>query len=431
MSLPRYPAYQDSKLEWAKTFPEHWAAKHLKRNVRLLTEKTDTRECPVGLENLEGWTGRFIQTESDFEGEGVGFKADDILFGKLRPYLAKVWLADRRGEAIGDFHVLRPSECVIPRFIQYQLLTREVVDLVDGSTYGAKMPRESWGFLGCLELPTPPAEEQLAITNFLDRETAKIDALIAEQQRLIELLQEKRQAVISHAVTKGLNQNAPMKDSGVEWLGEVPEHWEVMGLTKTIGPVVDYLGKTPTKCDEGTLLVTAKNIRNGEIDYTLSEEYVDPLEAEQLLQRGRPIIGDVLFTMEAPLGQVALVDRDDIALAQRVVKFRGMSDRMTNDFLMWWLVGSHCQHQLNSLSTGSTALGIKASKLSAVTCVVPPLEEQTAISERIGELSKQITGIYSTARSQIDLLQERRSALISAAVTGQIDVRRLALEVAA
>ena len=431
MSLPRYPAYQDSKLEWAKTFPEHWAAKHLKRNVRLLTEKTDTRECPVGLENLEGWTGRFIQTESDFEGEGVGFKADDILFGKLRPYLAKVWLADRRGEAIGDFHVLRPSECVIPRFIQYQLLTREVVDLVDGSTYGAKMPRASWGFLGCLELPTPPAEEQLAITNFLDRETAKIDALIAEQQRLIELLQEKRQAVISHAVTKGLNPNAPMKDSGVEWLGEVPEHWEVMGLTKTIGPVVDYRGKTPTKCDEGTLLVTAKNIRNGEIDYTLSEEYVDPLEAEQLLQRGRPIIGDVLFTMEAPLGQVALVDRDDIALAQRVVKFRGMSDRMTNDFLMWWLVGSHCQHQLNSLSTGSTALGIKASKLSAVTCVVPPLEEQTAISERIGELSKQITGIYSTARSQIDLLQERRSALISAAVTGQIDVRRLALEVAA
>ena len=201
MSFPRYPAYQDSKLEWAKTLPEHWAAKHLKRNVRLLTEKTDTRECPVGLENLEGWTGRFIQTESDFQGEGVGFEADDILFGKLRPYLAKVWLADRRGEAIGDFHVLRPSECVIPRFIQYQLLTREVVDLVDGSTYGAKMPRASWGFLGCLEMPSPPAEEQLAIACFLDRETAKIDALIAEAPRAIKLLQERRSALISAAVT--------------------------------------------------------------------------------------------------------------------------------------------------------------------------------------------------------------------------------------
>jgi len=157
----------------------------------------------------------------------------------------------------------------------------------------------------------------------------------------------------------------------------------------------------------------------------LSEEYVDPLEAEQLLQRGRPLIGDVLFTMEAPLGQVALVDREDIALAQRVVKFRGMCGRMTNDFLMWWLVGSHCQYQLNSLSTGSTAVGIKASKLSAVTCVVPPLEEQMAITKRIRDLSQQIASIHSTARSQIDILQERRSALISAAVTGQIDVRRL------
>ena len=192
---------KDSGVEWAPKLPEHWTAKHLKRNVRLLTEKTDTTECHVGLENLEGWTGRFIQTESDFQSEGVGFEADDILFGKLRPYLAKVWLADRNGEAIGDFHVLRPYERVNPRFIQYQLLTREVVDLVDGSSYGAKMPRASWGFLGCLEMPSPPAEEQLAIACFLDRETAKIDALIAEAPRAIKLLQERRSALISAAVT--------------------------------------------------------------------------------------------------------------------------------------------------------------------------------------------------------------------------------------
>ena len=206
----------------------------------------------------------------------------------------------------------------------------------------------------------------------------------------------------------------------------MPEHWEVMGLTKTIGPVVDYRGRTPTKCDSGTLLVTAKNIRNGEIDYNLSEEYVDPVEAEQLLQRGRPVLGDVLFTMEAPLGQVALVDREDIALAQRVVKFRGISGRMTNSFLMWWLIGSPCQYQLNSLSTGSTALGIKASKLSTVVCVVPPVDEQQAIDDHICNLSNQLDSVQVAAASQIDILQERRSALISAAVTGQIDLRGLA-----
>ncbi len=148
-----------------------------------------------------------------------------------------------------------------------------------------------------------------AQTPFLDHETAKIDTLIAEQQRLIELLNEKRQAVISHAVTKGLNPNAPMKPSGVEWLGDVPKHWVVGGLPRFIGPVVDYRGRTPEKLDSGMFLVTARNIRNGKIDYEASEEYVSPASAESLLARGRPEIGDLLFTMEAPLGSVAQIER--------------------------------------------------------------------------------------------------------------------------
>ena len=122
------------------------------------------------------------------------------------------------------------------------------------------------------------------------------------------MLNEKRQAVISHAVTKGLNPNAPMKPSGVEWLGDVPKHWVVGGLPRFIGPVVDYRGRTPEKLDSGMFLVTARNIRNGKIDYEASEEYVSPASAESLLARGRPEIGDLLFTMEAPLGSVAQIE---------------------------------------------------------------------------------------------------------------------------
>ncbi len=318
------------------------------------------------------------------------------------------------------------------QFLDYLFRSSTFRSLGEAAMYGAGgQKRVPDSFVRDFASFLPPIAEQSAIATFLDHETAKIDALIAEQQRLIELLQEKRQAVISHAVTKGLNPDATMKDSGVEWLGEVPEHWEIMGLTKAIGPVVDYRGRTPTKCDSGTLLVTAKNIRSGEIDYALSEEYVDPLEAEELLQRGRPVIGDVLFTMEAPLGQVALVDREDIALAQRVVKFRGITGRMTNRYLMWWLVGSHCQHQLNSFSTGSTALGLKASKLSAITCVVPPVDEQLVIVDHVHISIGRLSEIHEAAISQIALLQERRSALISAAVTGQIDVRGLVPEAVA
>lgn len=173
-------------------------------------------------------------------------------------------------------------------------------------------------------------------------------------------------------------------------------------------------------------LVTAKNIRNGAIDYEASEEYVDPEEAETLLGRGAPKIGDVLFTTEAPLGQVAQIDREDIALAQRVVKFRGLADVMDNRFLMFWLMGGSCQARLEMLATGSTALGIKASKLGQIDCLAPPVNEQQKIVAHIDSEIARVDTLKDEVVRGIELLKERRSALISAAVTGKIDVRAAA-----
>ena len=220
MSFPRYPAYKDSEVEWLGELPAHWEVKRLKHNLRLLTEKTERRTNPVALENIESWSGRLVHTETEFQGGGVAFERGDILFGKLRPYLAKAHLASDSGEAVGDFHVMRPSAAIYPRFAQYSILNRSFIDIVDGSTFGSKMPRASWDFVSSIPMPKPPLAEQTAIAAFLDRETAKIDALVAEQENLIGLLKEKRQAVISHAVTKGLDPSVPMKDSGVEWLGD-------------------------------------------------------------------------------------------------------------------------------------------------------------------------------------------------------------------
>jgi len=192
---------KDSGVEWLGEVPGHWEIKRLKHNLRPLTEKTDRRTNPIALENIEGWSGRFIPTESEFEGEGIAFNAGDILFGKLRPYLAKAFLAEAPGEAVGDFHVMRPQPSVHPRFIQYELLNRSFIDIVDGSTFGSKMPRASWEFVGSMELTTPPYEEQTAIASFLDNETARLDTLMAEASTAITLLQERRTALISAAVT--------------------------------------------------------------------------------------------------------------------------------------------------------------------------------------------------------------------------------------
>lgn len=264
MSFPRYPKYRDSGVEWLAEVPEHWAVTRLKYTLRLLTEKTDRRENPIALENIEGWTGRFIPTETEFEGEGIAFDKGDILFGKLRPYLAKAYRAEASGEAIGDFHVVRPVDGIDSRFAQYQFLSREFIAIVDGSTFGSKMPRASWEFVGGMKLTIPPAGEQTQIAEFLYRETTKIDALVLEQRRLMELLKEKRQAVISHAVTKGLNPHVPMKESGIELLGEVPAHWQLVRLRHACTSI--FLGLTTTVDyveNGGVPLVRALNIAGG------------------------------------------------------------------------------------------------------------------------------------------------------------------------
>lgn len=210
--IPNTPM-KDSGIEWLGEVPEHWEVKRLKHTLKLLTEKTDRRENPVALENIESWSGRFIQTETTFEGEGIAFERGDILFGKLRPYLAKVYLAETAGEAVGDFHVLRPTIDKDSHFSQYQILNREFIAIIDGSTFGAKMPRVSWDFLGNMILTTPPNSEQQTIAAFLDSETAKLDVLTSEAKTVISLLQERRTALISAAVTGKIdlrNANKPI-----------------------------------------------------------------------------------------------------------------------------------------------------------------------------------------------------------------------------
>ena len=192
---------KDSGVAWLGEVPAHWEMKRLKHCLSLLTEKAETSTNKIALENIESWSGNYLPTESEFEGDGVAFAKGDILFGKLRPYLAKAYLAEFSGEAVGDFHVMRPSANVAPRFAQYQILNRDFIALVDGSTFGSKMPRASWEYVGNMPFPLPATSEQTAIAAFLDRETAKIDALTAEATRAIDLLKERRTALISAAVT--------------------------------------------------------------------------------------------------------------------------------------------------------------------------------------------------------------------------------------
>ena len=227
---PSYKKYKPSNIDWLGEIPEHWEIKKLKYSFMLKTQKATGARIPVALENIESWTGKYLPSESEFEGNGIAFESHDILFGKLRPYLAKVWAAEFAGGAIGDFFVLHPLKHMNSRFAAYYMRTSDFINLIDGSTFGSKMPRASWDFFSSTPINLPPLSEQQMIADFLDRETAKIYSLIQKRNDLIKLLQEKRSAVISHAVTKGIDPTVRLKPSNIDWLGEIPEHWEVKPL---------------------------------------------------------------------------------------------------------------------------------------------------------------------------------------------------------
>ena len=327
-----YPEYKDSGVEWLGEIPAHWRTKRLKLLLPARTSKLDTKPenaIYVGLEHVESWTGRLqLETQPDSVDSVVSsFAAGDVLFGKLRPYLAKVARPDFDGVCTSEILPLRPASGCFQSYMMYSLLNAPYIRWLDSLTYGAKMPRVSPDQVGSSHAALPPMPEQRAIAAFLDREAANIDALVANKARLIELLQEKRTALITRAVTRGLNPNVPMKDSGFEWLGEIPKHWEAGALSRW-WTVLDCKHRTVPFLDEGMAVASIGEVHGLTVDLsdanrTSIEEY------EKMIEGGRePRIGDIIYSRNATVGEAAIVDNNEpFCLGQDVSLIRSVSDR--------------------------------------------------------------------------------------------------------
>ena len=193
---------KDSGVEWIGEVPEHWEVKPIKRCCEFVRTKANRpHSYRVALENIQSWTGQYIQTDSVFDGLGILFKKGDVLFGKLRPYLAKVFLADQDGEALGDFWVFRPKTEILSNYLQIILLSYRVVNLIDSTTYGTKMPRADWGLNSHLMIPIPPIDSQNEIIKSIHTDCAQIDASINNFKKTIDLLRERKQIIINDVVT--------------------------------------------------------------------------------------------------------------------------------------------------------------------------------------------------------------------------------------
>lgn len=428
MNFPRYPEYKPSGVEWLGEVPAHWGLKRLKFAAACINDKQDV--LPEGLEyvameHIESWTGKRLETENGVtpESQTSRFRRGDVLFGKLRPYLAKVWLADRDGVCSTELLVLRERD-LEPAYLRYWTLMRSFVEVVDGSTYGSKMPRASWDFIGNVLSLIPERDEQRAIAAFLDRETARIDALIAKKQRLIELLAEKRTALISQAVTKGLNPDAPMKDSGVEWLGEIPAHWSVAAL-KREWTVLDCKHRTVTFTDDGLPVASIGEVLNFEIDLsnakrTSREEYLEMIQGER-----KPRIGDIIYSRNVTVGLAAFVHTSqEFCMGQDVCLIR--SHEQNARFLVSLLRSSVVLEQLETLMVGATFRRVNVEQIKSLLVCYPPVAEQVEIANRCERIRTSHDVLIARVSDAITKLQEFRTAMISAAVTGEIDVRGFA-----
>lgn len=191
---------RDSGIEWIGKIPEHWEICRFKNFMRLITTAS-THETKIGLEHIESGTGRLLDIETDYEGDGVSFENDDIVYGKLRPYLQKVWLAEFGGNAVGDFFVFRAKENAYPHFLKWLMLSSAFTQVANSSTTGAKMPRVSSDFILALHYALPPIEEQRQISDFIDIQTLKYDRIIVKARREVELLNELKLSIITEAVT--------------------------------------------------------------------------------------------------------------------------------------------------------------------------------------------------------------------------------------
>lgn len=441
----QYAEYKDSGVEWLGEIPNHWTMNKLRYLFSFGKGLTITKENLVK-EGIPCVSYGEVHSKYGFAVDPLKhhLKCVEESYLKTSPnallqkgdFVFADTSEDLKGsgnfthlvndeKVFAGYHTIiaHPQDQTVSRFYAYLFDSQEFRSQIQLAVKGVKVFSITQAMLRAATIWLPSKVEKQSIAKFLDHETAKIDSLIEKQQQLIELLKEKRQAVISHAVTKGLNPDVPMKNSGVEWLGQVPEHWIVSGFKKYLESIVDYRGKTPEKVDEGVFLVTARNIKNGQIDYALSQEFVAKKDYEQIMSRGKPILKDVLFTTEAPLGEVAQIDNVDIALAQRIIKFRGKENVLDNTYLKYFIVSQQFQDSLMTFATGSTALGIKAERLGYLKIAIPPLIEQYKIVEYLEIYLLKNKSLIQKAQAAIQLMQERRTALISAAVTGKIDVR--------
>lgn len=442
MKIAAYENYKPSNIGWVRDIPAHWELKRLKyvaSRSEVKVEADEDSPLPyIGLEHVEPWTGRLLPLDEDLVPTGVSnrFESGDTLFGKLRPYLAKACNVDFQGLCSSELLVLR-GKTYDRGFLLYQLLSHGFINLVDSSTYGSKMPRASWDFIGICELPLPPLDEQQTIARFLDAQTARIDTLVAKKRQLIAKLKEKRSALIARTVTRGLPPNASkaaglepnpeVKDSGFEWIGKIPKHWEARRM-KNFGDLVAGAGfphEFQGQEDEELTFYKVGDLANAIDGKTMGDsEHTISRQTARLLRAKVIPIGAVVY---AKIGAALLLNRRRITarnccIDNNMTAFIPKPQCIDTLWAYYWLSTLDFGEFTNPGAIPSLSEGYQAE----LPFLAPPLAEQKLICSFLDRETSVLDQLTNKVEAAMDRLTEYRQALITSAVTGKIDVREVA-----
>ena len=434
MQFKQYPSYKNSGVEWLGKVPEHWRIVRTKdifnhRKEEALDDDqivTAFRDGQVTLRKNRRTDGF---TNSLKEHGYQHINSGDLVIHEMDAFAGAIGVSDSSGKSTPVYTVCySKNKNINHHFYSHFFRTMAKTGFINSLAKGIRVRSTEfrWNESRNVYLALPPKADQQKIVSFLDTETARIDNLIAKQEKLIKLLEEQRKSVISHAVTKGLNPNAPMKDSGVEWLGEVPDHWMIPSSKYLLEiPITDGPHETPNFVDGGIPFISAEAISKGKIDFDKKRGYITPELNAIYSKKYSPKIEDIYMVKSgATTGKVAMVETsDEFNIWSPLAVFRCNKNKMLPKFLLALFNSSHFYDAL-VLNWGygtqqNTGMGV----LSNIEIPCPPLKEQTEIIQYLDAQNTKFDKLIGTQSQLIEKLKEYRSSIISHAVTGKIDVR--------
>ena len=405
---------------WIGNRPVDWEENKIKYVAPIHNERASTNEGYIGLENIESWTGKLLPSDSVATGESVAFQKNDVLFGKLRPYLAKSFLAKQSGCGSTELLVMRPDG-ISPEYLAYIMRSKTLVDCIDVSTYGAKMPRANGDFIKNLRVPLPPLSEQHTIVRYLDSKCAAIDEAIERHKKIIEKMGEYRKAVVSDAIVHGLDKCVPVKASGISGIGDIPTHFSSTRV-KFLGTYRNGLTYSPAdvcNSDEGTLVLRSSNIQDGKL--TLNDNvYVNCPIDERIMVKD----GDILIC--ARNGSAKLVGKSAIIEGVHATYGAFMMVLRTTAVpkYMYYMLNSVVMDVYRASFSTTTVNQLTAGILgNMVIPYCPGKAEQRAIADYLDEKCAAINDVIESHQGIVNKLEEYRKSIIYNAVTGKIDCR--------